>query len=88
MAVFDAGDLSVEIELEPGDRAGSWRLVGQLSPAAPARIKIRQQQVEPFWVDADRFGRFAADRLQDGPLSLICMRDGMRTAVTEWIAIG
>lgn len=88
MAVFDTADLSVEIEIEPGERAGSWRLIGQLSPAAPARIKIRQQQAEPFWVEADRLGRFAVSRLQGGPLSLICLRSGLPAAVTEWIAVG
>ena len=88
MAVFDTGDLSVEIEIEPGERAGSWRLIGQLNPATPARIKIRQQQAGSFWVDADRFGRFAVSHLQGGPLSLICVRGGLRAAVTEWIAIG
>jgi hypothetical protein len=88
MAVFDTEDLSVEVEIEPGERAGSWRLIGQLNPAAPARIEIRQQQAESFWVDADRFGRFAADRLRGGPLSLVCRRSGQRAAVTEWIAIG
>lgn len=88
MAVFDTADLSVEIEIEPGERAGSWRLIGQLNPAAPARIKIRQQQAEPFWVEADRLGRFAVGRLQGGPLSLICLRSGLPAAVTEWIAVG
>jgi hypothetical protein len=46
LAVFDAADLSVEIEIEPGAGAGAWQL------------------------------------------SLVCMRDGMRAAVTQWIAIG
>jgi hypothetical protein len=88
MAVFDAGDLSVEIEIEPGERAGSWRLIGQLNPAAPARIEIRQQLSESCWVDADRFGRFAASHLRSGPLSLICVRSDLPAAVTQWIAIG
>jgi hypothetical protein len=88
MAVFDTEDLSVEIEIEPGEQAGSWRLIGQLNPAAPARIEIRQQQGESFRVDADRFGRFAVSGLHGGPLSLICLRSGLRAAVTEWIAIG
>ncbi|HEU5389165.1 MAG TPA: hypothetical protein VFV73_25020 [Streptosporangiaceae bacterium] len=88
MAVFDTADLSVEIEIEPGERAGSWRLIGQLNPAAPARIKIRQQQAESFWVEADRLGRFAAGPLQGGPLSLVCLRSGLPAAVTEWIAVG
>jgi hypothetical protein len=87
LAVFDTGDLSLEIEIEPGTRAGSWRLVGQLIPASPARIQIRQQRAEPVWVDADDLGRFTADHLASGSLSLMCMREGTRAAVTEWIAI-
>lgn len=88
LAVFDADGLSVEIEVEPGARAGSWRLVGQLTPAAAARIQVRQQRAEPAWIDADDRGRFTADQLAAGPLSLVCLRDGRPAAVTEWIAIG
>ncbi len=88
LAVFDADGLSVEIEIEPGARAGSWRLVGQLTPAAPARIQVRQQRAEPTWIDADDRGRFTTDQLAAGPLSLVCVRDGRPAAVTEWIAIG
>ncbi|MBV9383587.1 MAG: hypothetical protein JO242_23355, partial [Streptosporangiaceae bacterium] len=64
------------------------RLIGQLFPAAPARIQVRQQRAEPVWVDADDMGRFSADHLTRGPLSLVCERDGTRAAVTEWITIG
>lgn len=88
LTVFDAPDLSVEIQIEPGPRAGSWRLIGQLTPAAPARIQVRQPRAQPFWVDADDRGRFAVDQLRDGPLSLICTRAGVRHAVTQWITIG
>ena len=88
LVVFDAADLSLEIEIEPGDRADSWRLIGQLSPGTPARIQVRQQRAEPVWVAADDRGRFTADHLVGAPLSLICARDGMRTAVTEWIPLG
>jgi hypothetical protein len=88
VAVFDATDLSVEIEIEPGARVGTWRLIGQLIPAAPGRIQVRQQSAEPVWIDADDMGRFAVDNLPAGPLSLVCVRDGMRAAVTEWITIG
>jgi hypothetical protein len=87
LAVFDSADLSVEIEIEPGTRADSWRLIGQLIPATAARIGIRQQQAEPVWVDADDRGRFTAYDLVHGPLSLICERSSMRTTVTAWIPI-
>jgi hypothetical protein len=88
LAVFDTGDLSIEVEIEPSAPVGSWRLVGQLIPASPARIQIRQQRAESVWVDADDLGRFTADHLAGGSLSLLCVRDGVRDAVTEWIAIG
>ncbi len=88
LVVFDTEDLSVEIQIEPGTRVGSWRLIGQLSPAAPARVQVRRQGAEPVWADADDLGRFAVDDLASGPVSLICVRDGMRPTVTEWIAIG
>jgi hypothetical protein len=87
LTVFDAQDLSVEILIEPRVRVGTWRLIGQLTPAAPARIQVRQPRAEPFWIDADDRGRFIIDQLRDGPLSLICDRPGLRSAVTQWIAI-
>jgi hypothetical protein len=88
LTVFDSADLSVEIQIEPGARVGSWRLIGQLTPAAPARVQVRQPPAEPFWVDADDLGRFAVDELRGGPLSLLCARPGLHAAVTQWIAIG
>jgi hypothetical protein len=88
LAVFDAGDLSVEILIEPAARAGSWRLIGQLTPPAPARVGVRTPRAEPAWTGADDLGRFAVDDIPAGPLSLICTRDGMRPAVTQWIAVG
>jgi hypothetical protein len=88
LTVFDATDLSVEIQIEAGTRAGSWQLTGQLMPPMPARIQVRQPGAEPFWIDADDLGRFAAGQLRDGPLSLICERPGLPPAVTQWIAIG
>lgn len=88
LTVFDTPDLSVEIQIEPGARTGSWRLIGQLIPAGPARVQVCQPGDEPFWVDADDLGRFAVDQLRDRPLSLVCVRAGQRPAVTQWIAIG
>lgn len=85
--VFDAAALSVEIEIEAGSRAGRWHLVGQLMPAGSARIQVRTG-AEPAWVEADDRGRFAADDLVSGPLSLICVRQGQPATATAWITIG
>lgn len=88
LAVFEAAGLSVEIEIEPAARAGSWRLTGQLTPAGPARIQVRRQHSEAAAIDADGRGRFAAGDLQAGPLSLLCRRPGLPAAATEWIVVG
>jgi hypothetical protein len=88
LTVFDAQDLTVEIQVEAAAGAGSWRLIGQLTPAVPARIQVRQPPAGSFWVDADDRGRFAVDQVRDGPLSLLCTRAGLRPAVTQWIMIG
>jgi hypothetical protein len=89
LVVFDTAALSVEIEVEPGNRADRWQLIGQLIPAGPARIQLRRApRAEPAWVDADEMGRFAVDDLDTGPLSLICLRQGQQAAATAWIMIG
>jgi hypothetical protein len=88
LAVFEATGLSVEIEIEPAARSGLWRLVGQLTPAGPARIGIRRHDDAVSWTDADDRGRFSADQLPGGPLSLRCERPGQPAAATEWIWIG
>jgi hypothetical protein len=88
LAVFDAAGLSVEIEIEPAGRPGSWRLVGQLAPAGPARIGIRRHDGAVSWADADDRGRFSADQLPGGLLSLRCERPGRPAIATEWIALG
>jgi hypothetical protein len=89
LVVFDATDFSVEIQIEPGDRAERWRLVGQLIPAGRARIQLRRARgAEPAWVDADERGRFAVGDVASGPLSLICVRQGQPAAATPWITIG
>jgi hypothetical protein len=88
LAAFHAADFAVEIEIQPDSRAGTWRLIGQLTPPAPARIQVRRQQAEPVSVTADDLGRFVVGQLPAGPLSLAFLRDGGPATVTEWIGIG
>jgi len=89
LVAFDAAALSVEIEIEPGSRAGRWRLIGQLIPAGPARILLRRASpAAPAWDAADELGRFAMDDLASGPLSLVCVRQGEQAVATTWITIG
>ena len=88
LAVFESAGLSVEIEVEPAAQAGLWRLVGQLTPGGPARIGIRRHDGAVSWTDADDRGRFSADQLPGGSLSLRCERPGQPAVATEWIWIG
>jgi hypothetical protein len=87
-AVFDADSLSVEIEVSPGSRAGSWQLVGQLTPAAVAVVGVRRPPDDQTRVTADDLGRFMVDRLAAGPLSLAIEVEGRQLVVTEWITVG
>jgi hypothetical protein len=89
LVVFEAAACTIEVEIEPGGRSGRWQLVGQLSPAGPARILLRRAApAVPAWVDADELGRFTADDLAAGPLSLTCVRQGHQDTATAWISIG
>jgi hypothetical protein len=86
---FEASDLSLEIEVQPGTHTGPSRLIGQLMPAGPARIHVRRaQEQDAVSVEADERGRFACENLVDGPLSLIFERHGHAPAATAWITIG
>jgi hypothetical protein len=88
LAVFDAGSLSVEIEVSPGSRAGSWQLVGQLLPPAVAVVGLRRPPDDQTRVTADDLGRFIVDQLPPGPLSLAIEVEGKQPVVTEWITVG
>lgn len=82
-ATFESSDLVIEIEVTGS--GPSLGVVGQLVPATPARIEVRQPRVRRRWVDADELGRFAVDDVRRGPLSLICHRPGFRPTATSWV---
>jgi len=87
-AVFDADGLNVEIEMSPGPQAGSWQLVGQLTPPAVATVGIRRPPHDQTTVTADDLGRFLVDEVPAGPLSLAIEVEGRQPVVTEWITVG
>lgn len=89
LMTFETPELSIEVEIQPGAQAGQSRLIGQLMPAGPARILVRQARHRAVLsVDADERGRFACENLIDGPLSLICERQDHAPTATAWITIG
>ncbi|HLL69166.1 MAG TPA: carboxypeptidase-like regulatory domain-containing protein [Micromonosporaceae bacterium] len=86
LLTFEAADFAVELEAH---RVGPRRrLLGQLIPAAPARIEVRQTGTpDTPSVHADDQGRFVIENVQPGSLSLICRQPGQRPIATEWTAL-
>jgi hypothetical protein len=85
LLTFEAPGLVVEVEsLDAGARR---RLVGQLVPAQAGRVQVRHGggTVE---VDADHLGRFIADDVVPGPVSLRCSgAEGTAPVVTDWVVV-
>jgi hypothetical protein len=86
LLTFEAADLAVELEVS--GTGGSRRLLGQLVPAGPATIEVRQPSgAAASPVDADDRGRFALDGVAPGPVSLVCHRAGRRAVATAWTTV-
>jgi hypothetical protein len=87
LLTFAAPGLSIEVEVSPiGPRR---QLVGQLVPAQAARIDVRHAGGVTT-VRADQLGRFGADAISAGPVSLRCHLGDSPSSppvVTEWIPL-
>ena len=81
---FQAHDLVIEVEVSASGQ--QRRLLGQLLPAQPARIEVRQQGATRH-IQADTAGRFIVSGLQARPVSLQCRIAGQHPVNTEWILI-
>lgn len=87
---FESPALAVEVEVEKV--GSSRRLIGQLVPPSSGSIEIRQPEATSV-VEADSLGRFHADDLVPGPVSLRC-RTARQAAdpehpatETDWVVI-
>jgi len=86
LLTFEAADLAVELEVS--GTGGARRLLGQLVPAGPATIEVRQPSgATGRRVDADDRGRFALDGVAPGPVSLVCHRADRRAVATAWTTV-
>ncbi len=95
LLTFHAADLTIELEILPpapehtqAAAGAAHRLVGQLLPGRPARVQVRHPD-GVLEVATDELGRFVADRVASGPISLRCQQGGAEAApiVTEWVPI-
>jgi hypothetical protein len=83
---FESPDLTIELEVAVV--ADHRRIVGQLIPTQPAAVVIRHPAGEVA-VEADELGRFIAEAVIVGPVSLSCnLQDGEGKSIhTDWIVI-
>jgi hypothetical protein len=83
---FESPDLTIELEIAVvSDRR---RIVGQLIPTQAAAVVIRHPSGE-VGVEADELGRFMAEAVIVGPVSLSCSLEGGggKSVNTDWIVI-
>ena len=80
---FESRGLTVELEVLAVD--GGRRLLGQLVPPGPGLVQVRHEGGSVS-VPADEVGRFRADDLAPGPVSLRCSA-GPHVVETDWFLI-
>ncbi len=81
MLTFDGPGLTLEVEVLVDGRRR--RLIGQLVPAQAGVVEVRHRGGRAP-VAADEIGRFVADDLPPGPVSLRCRAAGGRWVEPDW----
>jgi hypothetical protein len=71
---FQADAVEIVVQFSPSSD-GTHRLIGQVEPAVAGTVRIRRITGD-FEVPADDLGRFVAERLAPGPISLRWSPDG------------
>jgi hypothetical protein len=85
LVTFEAGEVSVEVEITP--TGARRRMLGQLVPPQAARIQVRTA-TDDTEVQADRLGRFTVPDLAAGPASLRChLAESGRVIESDWVSI-
>lgn len=78
----DGLSIEVEVAVERSKRS----LVGQIVPPGAAKVVVRFPGAD-FPITADDLGRFQADGLRPGPVSLRCELTDGRAIETGWVTI-
>lgn len=84
---FEADGLTIEVEVSA--QGGSRRVMGQVVPMQPVRVEIRHGSGVAV-AEADDLGRFRAESVPAGSISLRChvgTGDSARTVNTDWVTI-
>lgn len=84
LLTFGAGDVVVEVEISgTGDRL---RMVGQVVPPQQGPLVVRSD-AGAVTTQADELGRFVADGVPPGPVSLVVARSTGHPLVTPWTVV-
>lgn len=79
---FEGRALTVEVDVAPGGV-----VVGQLVPPQPGSVDVRHRDGS-VRVEADDLGRFVAEGVPPGPVSLRCHgRDAAEPTSTDWVVL-
>jgi hypothetical protein len=85
LLTFETPELTIELEVTA--LGAGRRIVGQLVPPGPGSVELRHAG-GLLELEADALGRFTAEDVEPGPVSLRCTREGAGTVVkTEWVSI-
>ncbi|MQA35465.1 hypothetical protein [Modestobacter roseus] len=82
LLTFSAGDLRLDVEVLA--EGATRRLVGELSPAQPARVVLEHTD-GTLTEDTDELGRFLLDGVPVGLVRLRCTPEGGPGFITPWL---
>lgn len=84
----ETATLVVEVAEHVGGASLGRQLLGQILSPRPAEVDVRHAE-GTFSVTADEFGRFRAEAVPPGPISLACRFGGALKPqlVTSWVTI-
>jgi len=85
MLSFSAGDVALELEVEPIG-TGVHRVAGQLLPPGAARVTL-ERGGEAQHAEADATGRFAFERVGEGAVRLRVEDARDRAVVSAWFRV-
>jgi hypothetical protein len=82
MISFQAGQWMLDIEFDEG----SGRLIGQISPESTFTVELHTSGAL-FTVESDELGRFSAEGIAPGPLSLVLRFPDRSVIKTQWVVL-
>jgi hypothetical protein len=82
MISFQAGQWMLDIEFDEG----SGRLIGQISPESAFTVELHTTGAL-FTVESDELGRFTAEGISPGPLSLVLHFPDRSVIKTQWVVL-